>query len=116
MRHIILAPLILAAAAVPAAAEFLRVSPGQAVQFELPENPSTGFSWRIETQASEGMDHVSIADDGYKPGAEMPGAPGLHVWTVKGVKRGKAMVRFVYQRPWEPAAAERRTLEVTVGP
>ncbi|QGM98818.1 protease inhibitor I42 family protein [Methylocystis parvus] len=112
--------LILAAAAViisqAAAAETLRLAPGERARFTLKENPSTGYVWRIDAAASAGLDRVAIADAGHKRGASMPGAPGEHRWIICGAHAGRAVIAFAHQRPWEPAPAETRRLEVLVAP
>ena len=59
---------------------------------------------------------MAVSDGGHKRGAEMPGAPGEHVWIIKGVAPGAATIAFAYQRPWEPAPVETRRVEVVVAP
>ncbi|WP_457796667.1 protease inhibitor I42 family protein [Methylocystis sp. S23] len=113
-RALILAAAALVAAMQGARAETLRLSPGESARIELTENPSTGFSWRIDARASAGLDRVAIADEGYKAGANMPGAPGAHGWLIRGAAPGQAVIQFVYQRPWEPAPIEARRVEVVV--
>jgi inhibitor of cysteine peptidase len=91
-----------------------RMKPGEAFSISYDENPSTGYSWRIDASASAGLDCISIADGGHAPGASRPGAPGTHLWTVRALKPGRAAIQFVYQRPWEPAPIETRRVEVHV--
>lgn len=92
----------------------IRLAPGGSRAIELPENPSTGYTWRIDRDASEGLDRVAIRDDGHKRGANMPGAPGTHRWTIRAVKPGRATIRFDYQRPWEPAPVDTRSVAIDV--
>jgi inhibitor of cysteine peptidase len=96
------------------AAEALKLSPGASVPIELTENPSTGYSWRIDAVASVGLDHVVIADGGHRRGATMPGAPGVHRWTVRAASPGATTIVFAYQRPWEPAPVETRQVSILV--
>jgi inhibitor of cysteine peptidase len=114
LRRAIFIGLLLASPAL--AAETLRLSPGASTTLRLKENPSTGYSWRLDTAASEGLDRVTISDAGHKRGAGMPGAPGEHVWIIKGAAPGAATIAFAYQRPWEPAPVETRRVEVVVAP
>lgn len=110
-------PLLCAALALwpgLAAAETLRLTPGASARFELKENPSTGYSWRIDSEGSAGLDHVEIIDGGHRRGVAMPGAPGTHVWTIRAVSPGRADLAFEYQRPWEPAPVETRRLGVEI--
>ncbi len=94
--------------------EALTLGLGQSKVITLSENPSTGYSWRIDTEGSEGLDHVAISDLGHKRGAAMPGAPGAHSWRVKALSAGGVTIKFDYQRPWEPAPVETRAVSVTV--
>lgn len=115
MRRAILptAALLLALPAV-AAADELRFSPGESKALELAENPSTGYSWRIDRNASHGLDRVAITDEGHEPGPNLPGAPGTHRWRIRALKPGRTTIEFAYQRPWEPAPAERRRVLIEI--
>jgi inhibitor of cysteine peptidase len=104
------------AGAQPVAAETLRLALGKDVRFSLKENPSTGYVWRIDDAASKGMDRVTVVDGGYESGADMPGAPGQHYWTLRANAPGRAMIAFVRQRPWEPAAVETKRLDLVISP
>lgn len=96
------------------AQDALRLKLGASASVQLPETPSTGYSWRIDEGASEGLDLIGIADRGHAPGKPLPGAPGVHVWSIRARKPGQATIRFAYQRAWEPAAAETRAIRVDV--
>lgn len=97
------------------AADVLRLAPGAVIPIELSENPSTGYSWRIDSDASAGLDHVAVTDSGHRRGAHMPGAPGTHVWMVRAGSPGKTTIVFAYQRPWEPAPVETRQVTIVIG-
>ncbi len=114
LRGLIFLVFLLASTAL--AAETLRLRPGAGVTLRLKENPSTGYSWRLDTTASEGLDRVAISDAGYERGAAMPGAPGERLWIIRGVAPGGATIAFAYQRRWEPAPVEKRRVDVIVAP
>jgi inhibitor of cysteine peptidase len=111
---VLIAALLLTGAA--QAAEVVRLAPGASTTIQLVENPSTGYSWRLDAEASEGLDHLAIVDNGHTRGAAMPGAPGTHRWTIRAVSPGEASVVFVYQRPWEPAPIETRQVTISIAP
>jgi inhibitor of cysteine peptidase len=113
-RGVIVAAVALAIGIQAAAAETLRLAPGKSVRVELTENPSTGYGWRINAPASAGLDRIRISDEGYAPGADMPGAPGRHLWTIHGVAPGKATIQFDYQRPWESTPVQSRRVDVVI--
>jgi len=94
--------------------EIMRLAPGRAGRIELKENPSTGYRWRLDPEASDGLDILSISDDGHMRGENMPGAPGTHRWTVKALSPGDAEIQFVYQRSWEPAPLKTLRVEVEI--
>jgi inhibitor of cysteine peptidase len=96
------------------AQDALRLKLGASASVRLPETPSTGYSWRIDEGASKGLDLIGIADRGHTPGKPLPGAPGVHVWSIRAQKLGQASIRFVYQRPWEPAPAETREIRIEI--
>jgi inhibitor of cysteine peptidase len=115
MRSIVVAALALPAAGAYSA-EPLRLSSGRSSVIELPENITTGFSWRIDRDASEGLDLLAITDGGHKRGENRPGASGTHRWTLRALNPGRATIQFDYRRPWEPAPVETRRIDVEITP
>ncbi|WP_424362345.1 protease inhibitor I42 family protein [Methylocystis parvus] len=115
-RHLTVAAVVLFAMTQGAAAETLRLAPGESAPLQFSENPSTGYGWRIDPQASVALDRVQITDEGHKPGADKPGAPGTHSWVIRAVAPGKGRIVFTYQRPWEPKPAKTRQIDFVVGP
>jgi len=97
--------------------DVIRLKVGASAIFSLQENVTTGYSWRIDQEASEGLDLVSISDAG-RSGArpKMVGSPSVRHWKITGVKPGQAEIVFAYQRPWEPAPVQTRRLDVEVAP
>jgi inhibitor of cysteine peptidase len=111
--------LLLAALAVAGAAraaDAVSLAPGASTIVQLPENPSTGYTWRLDADASAGLDHVAIIDNGHTRGAAMPGAPGTRRWTIRARTPGEATLSFAYQRPWEPAPVETRQVTIEIAP
>jgi len=83
----------------------------------LQENPTTGYSWKINL--SQGLSLLS--DEYYPPESkegEQPlvGAGGVHLWEIKAVAEGSQQVKGIYKRPWEntTGAEENFTLNVEV--
>lgn len=106
-------------AGVQAGDQSLRLFPGKGVSIELKENPSTGYSWRVDRDASANLTILRIVEGGFTPamgqgGQARVGAPGARRWTIEALSKGRARVEFVYERPWEKQAVERHTVEVEV--
>lgn len=95
-------------------ADAITLAPGHSKTIVLPENPSTGYTWKIDQEGSDNLSILAIVDQGHKRGASMPGAPGRHSWRLRANARGHAILQLVYQRPWEPAPIETRRIEVDV--
>lgn len=97
--------------------EVIRLSPGHSASFSLQENVSTGYSWRIDQDASERLDILAISDAG-RSGASgrMVGSPSVRRWTIRALKPGRAEIVLAYQRPWELAPVETRRVGVVVSP
>ncbi len=96
------------------AQEARKLAAGASMTVELTENLSTGYSWRIDQAASTGLDLVAITDRGHAQVHNIPGAPGTHSWRIEALKPGKAVVRFVYQRPWEPEPIETHRIRIII--
>ena len=84
--------------------EGLKLRQNQKMQFLLPENPSTGFTWQLDTGASNGLwaAEEEYSESNVVPGRRLVGAPGVKKITLTtGDQLGRSMFRAVYARPWE---------------
>ena len=92
----------------------VRLAPGTELRLTLPENPTTGYRWRITAEAAPVL---RPQEDAYAPGASMPGAGGQHRWTWQAAQPGEAALRLDYARPWETGPAARQfAVTIRVGP
>ncbi len=67
----------------------------------LKENPTTGYMWNATVTSG-----LEIVNDTYiAPENQIPGASGMHEWTVKAIAPGNQTFTAVYHRPWEPVTA-----------
>lgn len=67
------------------------------IHISLPENPTTGYSWNVT-----GSNGLTIKGDTFIPPKEqIPGAGGMHVWTLEPKVTGIVTFSAVYTRPWE---------------
>jgi inhibitor of cysteine peptidase len=92
--------------------ETLQVSVGASATLELDGNPSTGYSWVLDTGASANAELVTVADQGYAAAAAEPGkrpvlgAPKKQKFEVTGVAAGEAKLVFNYVKAGEDAPAK----------
>lgn len=117
MRKLLLRIIVvfaLFASCVSVVAGEIRLSVGRKETLVLPENPSTGYSWKIDQEGSDNLSILSIEDLGHQRGAHMPGAPGLRRWVIRARAPGHASLQLVYQRPWEPEPVETRRIGINV--
>lgn len=76
-------------------------SVGDTIEIELKSNPSTGYSWRCD---SDSLRSVEFAERKFKLAERkgmMMGAGGTDVWTFKAVAEGEDTLKFKYRRSWE---------------
>ena len=72
---------------------------GQTATFVLQENPSTGYTWLIDSDASNGAFSFSSVVNETSSG--MIGAPTTREITVSGKVSSAGVLHAAYVRPWE---------------
>jgi inhibitor of cysteine peptidase len=95
----------------------VQLTPGGRTIISLSENPTTGYVWRFDPQGSTNATIVNITDLGFsrpQSGQPLVGAPGLHRWSVEGMRSGRARLLFVNSRPWEGPPVRQQTIAVEV--
>jgi len=81
------------------------IKAGEIYTINLEENPTTGYTWHWNIANTF---IVSIESEKFvAPSSNLPGAPGNHVWIVKGLKPGKTEIVFEYYRSFEPDKIEK---------
>lgn len=78
------------------------VFPGDSIVLTLPENPSTGFRWDLETTAGI----VLVSGSYISPGTGRIGAAGTHLWHFMVRGTGTQEVSGIYRRPWVPVKGD----------
>jgi predicted secreted protein len=92
------------------------LSRGASTTIALPENPSTGFRWRLNTALSSNLAIVRVIDRGHQASqGGLIGAPGSHRWEIEARAPGIASVVFTYARQWEhKPPAETQVVQVNI--
>lgn len=94
--------------------------PGESIQLQLEENPSSGYLWLVEP-GRNAAETVVIAHSQYLPPETSGalGASGTRRWIFQAVSPGSARYTFSYQRSWDsqnPAAHREVNFLVTAVP
>jgi inhibitor of cysteine peptidase len=94
--------------------ETIKVKVGQGFIIALEENPTTGYSWQEEFDAS----FLELLENKYEPSAEakegVVGAGGTRSLEFKGLKKGKTEVTLVLKRAWEEQFVERKVFTIAI--
>jgi inhibitor of cysteine peptidase len=85
------------------------VSKGEIVKITLAENPTTGYTWQLDTTGFE-----VVSDEYVPPNTDLVGAGGEHVWELKAVNTGTYKLNGIYKRSWEQQTADDTTWSATV--
>ena len=91
----------------------ISVSPGESFTIVLESNPTTGFSWQLDSPLDESV--VKFSESRYVwPESDLDGAPGKEVWTFTALNHGKATISMKYSRSWEKNKPPAKTVVFTV--
>ncbi len=80
--------------------KILSASPGDSIVLVLPENPSTGYRWEMETTGGI----VPVSDSFFPSDTGLTGAPGTHLWQFMVKGSGFQKIIGTYRRPWVPVS------------
>lgn len=87
------------------------VKQGCTIYIDLPENPTTGYSWEMDTGGLTLVSDEYIADSKTEG---MMGAGGIHKWELLADNKGTYQIKGIYKRPWEETTPDDETWSVTV--
>ncbi|MCU4413805.1 protease inhibitor I42 family protein [Acinetobacter sp. WU_MDCI_Axc73] len=79
--------------------ESLNLKVGEDLVFIASENPSTGYRWQLEQPLS--LFKIEDRFEAVKTAKPMVGLGGQRSFRFKAEKTGTALIKLVYQRPWE---------------
>lgn len=99
-----------------------RADVGDRLELGLKGIPGAGYAWRLNEEASSGLDNVEVEEKGWAPlrmpglVEELAGGSALFGFELRTVKVGSSKLVFEYVRPWEKKPATREKvieLEIT---
>ena len=79
------------------------VQVGELLHLSLPENPTTGYRWKLVSAGDPVLELVR--DTFHAPSAERPGRPGSHSWLLRARQPGDACVEVHASRSWESTSS-----------
>lgn len=90
-----------------------RIAQGTMFAIALPENPSTGYTWKLQPL---GVPVVGLIGDRYVPasGETQPGEGGTRVMTFAALSPGTAVIDLAQQRQLDEASPPTQTFKVTI--
>jgi inhibitor of cysteine peptidase len=87
----------------------IAVSAGETFAVSLPANPTTGYTWQLDTESR----YLEVEEERYNAGSA-PGAAGVQVFELRARNPGETEVACQYRRPWQEAARETRRFRVEI--
>ncbi|HOJ95743.1 MAG TPA: protease inhibitor I42 family protein [Methanospirillum sp.] len=90
----------------------LNMTLNQVALIQLPENPTTGFSWNVTL--SEGL---ALLNDTYVQDAAplgMVGVGGIHEWYIKAITVGNQTFDGIYKQPWGETVGNETAYSLTI--
>jgi inhibitor of cysteine peptidase len=85
---------------------------GESFEISLPENPATGFRWKI---TATGEPVSTMTGEDFRPSTGV-GGQGIHCWRFRTIQAGESEIGMVLKRSWGAPAepAQSFTLRVVV--
>ena len=92
--------------------ESAKLPTGESFEISLPENPATGFRWKI---TATGEPVSAMTGEDFRPSTGV-GGQGIHCWRFRTTQAGESAIAMVLQRSWGAPAepAQSFTLRVVV--
>ena len=94
------------------AGESVEVAKGGTLEITLEGNPTTGYTWEVESVDDKVLKQEGEPDS--KPDSDAVGAGGMMTLKFKAEGAGKTDLKLVYHQPWEGGEASGETFEVSV--
>ena len=89
----------------------LVVSSGDRIEVRLESNPSTGYSWRVDSRAVDAFTRIAPGEFDAPIDGDRVGAAGIEVFTIDVVDAGAGVLRFEYVRPFDDPPVPERVVE-----
>ncbi|WP_434777209.1 protease inhibitor I42 family protein [Neisseria sp. Ec49-e6-T10] len=90
---------------------------GEQVAFELPSNPTTGYSWQITQLPADilaPLDTGKYTANQAQAEQKRVGSGGKTTWRYQAIKQGQDTLKMTYLRPWEKDASPAEHFECAI--
>jgi inhibitor of cysteine peptidase len=92
----------------------LVVASGGRIDVRLESNPSTGSSWRVNSQAIDAFARIAPVEYAAPPDDGRVGAAGTELFRVELLNEGAGMLRFEYIRSFDDPPVAARVVEYLI--
>ncbi len=95
----------------------IKVKAGETVVIKLAGNPSTGYTWKLDSSATPAgltLGKLDFTTPPQPPGQIRVGAGGTYQMRVEAKSVGSNKVELSYLRPWEKNKPAYKTFSVTI--
>ena len=75
------------------------LKPGEYIDVALNGNPTTGYDWYVYSNITPALKKIS--GPLFKKWSEREGAGGKVIYRFRAVKKGRVLLKLVYERAWE---------------
>ena len=90
----------------------LNVTVNETVLVQLPENPTTGYTWNVTlTSGLELLNDTYIQD---KAPEGMVGVGGVHEWLIQAIASGEQSFNGIEKQAWEPVSGNETTYTLSL--
>jgi inhibitor of cysteine peptidase len=93
-------------------AQPIRVAVGETFALALPGNPTTGYTWQLETDE----EHLLLLGQEFEPGKSGVGSGGQEVFRLHAQAPGEVELACEYRRPWSDAVRDSRRFQIVIEP
>jgi inhibitor of cysteine peptidase len=90
----------------------IELDSGQKLSISLEGNPTTGYTWEVESPDSGPLEQLGEPE--FEASSEAIGAGGRITLHFQATSPGETSLRLVYHRPWEQGVPPEKTFEVKV--
>lgn len=89
----------------------LEVSSGDTLSLQLPENPTTGYRWAVQSPENQNLE---LQSSEFSPPSSGIGGSGQRVFTFRAKSSGTATLQLKEWREWEGDRSILNRFELTV--